>query len=220
MWCCRRLLRIPWSARRSNQSILKEINPEYPFEGLVLKLLLSHFSRVWPCATPLTSTHQAPPSLGFCRQEYWSGLPFPSPMHESEKWKCSRSVMSNSLRPHGLQPTRFLCPWDSPGKNTGVGCHRLLRVLKLELQYFAYLLQKTNSLEKTLMLGKTEDKRRRGKQRIRRLDTITNSTDMNLSKLQETVKDRKAWLAAVYAVTKSQTQWSNWATLHYVNILH
>ena len=82
-------------------------------------------------------------------------------------------------------------------------------MLKPKLQYIGHLMQKTNSLEKTLMLGKTEDKRRRGKQRIRRLDTITNSTDMNLSKLQETVKDRKAWLAAVYGVTKSQTQWSN-----------
>ena len=57
------------------------------------------------------------------RQEHWSGLPFPSPMHESEKWKWSRSVVSDSLRPHGLQPTRLLCPWDFPGKNTGVGCY-------------------------------------------------------------------------------------------------
>ena len=67
---------------------------------------------------------QAPPSLRLSRQEHWSGLPFP-PMHESEKWKWSRSVVSNSLRPHGLQPTRLLCPWDSPGKSTGVGCNIL-----------------------------------------------------------------------------------------------
>ena len=72
------------------------------------------------------AAHQAPPSLGFSRQEHWSGLPFPSPMHESEKWKWSRSVVSNSSRPHGLQPTRLLRPWDFPGKSTGVGCHRLL----------------------------------------------------------------------------------------------
>ena len=71
--------------------------------------------------------HQAPQSLGFSRPEYWSGLPFPSPMHESEKWKWSRSVMSDSLWPHGLQPTRLLCPWDFPGKSTEVGCHYLLR---------------------------------------------------------------------------------------------
>ena len=83
-------------------------------------LLLSHFSRVRLCATPQTAAHQAPPSLGFSRQERWSGLPFPSPRQESEKWKWSRSVVSNSLRPHGLQPTRLLRPWDFPGKSTGV----------------------------------------------------------------------------------------------------
>ena len=129
----RRLFRVPWTARRSNQSILKEINPEYSLEGLMLKLklqhfghlmgradslektlmlgkiegrrsgqqrrwldgiinsvdmlllLLSHFSHVQLCATPEMTAHQAPPSLGFSRQEHWSGLPFPSPMHESEK---------------------------------------------------------------------------------------------------------------------------------------
>ena len=67
------------------------------------------------------AAHQAPSSLGFSRQEHWSGLPFPFPMHESEKWKWSRSVVSNSQRPHGLQPSRLLRPWDFPGKNTGVG---------------------------------------------------------------------------------------------------
>ena len=82
----------------------------------------SRFSRVW-----LSAAQQAPPSLGFSRQEHWSGLPFPSPMHESETWKWSRSVMSDSLRSHGLQPTRLLRPWDFPDKSTGVGCHCLLR---------------------------------------------------------------------------------------------
>ena len=70
--------------------------------------------------------HQAPPFWGFSGQEHWSGLPFPSPMHESEKWKGSRSVVSNSSRPRGLQPTRLLHPWDFPGKSTGMGCHYLL----------------------------------------------------------------------------------------------
>ena len=73
------------------------------------------------------AAHQAPLSLGFSRQEYWTGLPFPSLMHENEKWKWSCSVVSNSLRPHGLQPTRLLHPWDFPVKNTGVGCHSLLQ---------------------------------------------------------------------------------------------
>ena len=96
-------------------------------KGLLLLLLLSCDSRVWLCATPEMAAHQAPPSLGFSRQEHWSGLPFPFPMHESEKWEWSCSVVSDSLRPHGLQPTRLLRPWDSPGKSTGVGCHCLLR---------------------------------------------------------------------------------------------
>ena len=86
-------------------------------------LLLNCFSRVRLCATPQTAAHQAPPSLGFSRQEHRSGLPFPSPMHETEKWKWSHSVVSDSLQPHGLQPTRLLRPWDFPGESTGVGCH-------------------------------------------------------------------------------------------------
>ena len=79
-------------------------------------------SRLTLCDT-IDGSHQAPPSLGFSRQEYWSRLPFPSPMHESEKSKWSRSVVSDSLRPHGLQPTRLLHPWDFPGKSTGVQEH-------------------------------------------------------------------------------------------------
>ena len=77
--------------------------------SLLLLLLLSRFSRVQLCATPGMAAHQVPPSLGFSRQEHWSGLPLPSPMHGSEKWKGSRSVVSDSSRPHGLQPTRLLC---------------------------------------------------------------------------------------------------------------
>ena len=98
----------------------------HEYETIYVMLLLSHFSHVWLYVTPWTAAYQAPPSLGFSRQEHWSGLPLPSPMHESEKRKLSHSVMSDSSRPHGLQPTRLLHPWDFPGKSTGVGCHCLL----------------------------------------------------------------------------------------------
>ena len=82
-------------------------------------------------------------------------------------------------------------------------------MLKLKLQYFGHLRRRADSIEKTLTLGKIESKRRRGRQRMRSLDSITDSVDMNLSKLQERVKDREAWLAAVYGVAKSQTLQSN-----------
>ena len=101
----------------------------WPFPSPILSLLLlSHFSCVRLCATP---------SLGFSRQEHWSGLPFPSPVHKGEKWKWSRSVMSDSLRPHGLQSTRLLRPWDFPGKRTGVGCHYLYLLLISPLSAFS-----------------------------------------------------------------------------------
>ena len=107
------LLPLSFASKKASPPLKKDYNLL-----LGLLLLLSHFSRVRLCETPETAAHQAPPSLGFSRQEHGSGLPFPSPMHESEKGKWSRSVMSDPQRPHGLQPTRLLHPWDFPGKST------------------------------------------------------------------------------------------------------
>ena len=126
LWCWRKLLTDPWTARRSNQSILKDISPEYSLEELMLKL---------------------------------------------------------------------------------------------RLQYFGHLMQRTDSLEKTLMLGKIEGRRRKGWQRMRRLDGIANSRHMNLCKFWETVKDRAAWSAAVHGVANSRTQLSDWTAANGCMIL-
>ena len=97
-----------------------------PLQKMFLTLLPAKSLQSCPTlCDPIDSSPPSSLSLGFSRQEHWSGLPFPSPMHEREKWKWSRSVVSNPQRPHGLQPSRLLHPCDFPGKSTGVGCHCL-----------------------------------------------------------------------------------------------
>ena len=120
---------------------------------LLLLLLLSRFSRVRPCGTPQTASLQSPPSLGFSRQEHWSGLSFPSPMQESEKWKWSCWVVPGSYRSHRLQPTRLLHPWDFPGKSTGVGCHCLLQWDSLPAPVFMGFLGCSEGKEPTCNVG-------------------------------------------------------------------
>ena len=111
--------------------------------------------------------------------------------------------------------------WESLGLQEDQTSHSerksTLNMLKLKLQYFGHLMQRAHSLEKTLMLGKIEGKRRRGWQRMRWLDSITDSIDMNFSKLWEIVKYREAWCAAVHGITKNQTWFNNWTTTKYMH---